>query len=83
MFLGLAFLLIGFIGLIIGCFKLRDSFQETLFLVAGILFIVAMVLIFVPATSAVAWILHIIAWIMIYTASGSSIHKLQTRQQPR
>jgi hypothetical protein len=64
---GLILLLIGFIGLIILMFKLRDDLKDDLFLVAGILFIIG---IFVP-------ILTIIAWVLVYV--GAKPEKVPTR----
>ncbi len=79
-FVSIILLLIGYIGIIIGCFKLRDHFQETLFLAAGILFIVALVLSFIPYIRTVGGILEFIAWIILYVATGSAIRKLKTQQ---
>ncbi len=66
--IGAIFLLIGLIGLIIGMFKLKDKTDETLFLVAGILFIIG---IFVG-------ILQFIAWILVFVATNSTLNKLSS-----
>ena len=66
--IGFVLLIIGYIGMIILCFKLNDAYQNTLYLVAGILFIIG---IFFPIVSVVAWIL-------IYIALGDTIRKLRT-----
>ncbi len=62
-------LLIGQIGVIVGMFRLNDRLKETLFLVAGILFIVG---IFISLASFIAWILVLIA-------AGSAIDKLRAK----
>lgn len=66
-FIGLILLVIGYVGMIILCFKLNDAYQNTLYLVAGILFILS---IFIP-------ILGVVAWILIYVALGDTIRKTQ------
>ncbi len=66
--LGAIFLLIGLIGVAIGMFKLKDKTGDTLFLVAGILFIIG---IFIG-------ILQFIAWILVFVAANSAINKLST-----
>lgn len=58
---------IGYIGLIILSFRLKDVFGETIFLIAGILFIVG---IFVS-------ILTFIAWILMFVGLGITISKLE------
>lgn len=59
------FMFIGAIGLIILCFKLNDLEKNSLYLVAGILFIIG---IFIGIAS-------FIAWILMYVALGHSISK--------
>lgn len=71
-FIGLILLVIGYVGMIILCFKLNDAYQNTLYLVAGILFILS---IFIP-------ILGVVAWILIYVALGDTIRKTQTPPTP-
>lgn len=66
--IGAVFILIGFIGVIILCFKLNDVYSNTLYLVAGILFIIGL---FIP-------ILAVIAWILLYAGLGSTVKKLQS-----
>jgi len=66
--IGAVFILIGFIGVIILCFKLNDVYSNTLYLVAGILFIIGL---FIP-------ILAVIAWILLYAGLGSTVRKLQS-----
>ncbi len=66
--IGAIFLLIGLIGLIIGMFRLKDKTDETLFLVAGILFIIG---IFIG-------ILQFVAWILVFVAANSTLNKLST-----
>ena len=70
-------LFIGYIGLIVLSFKLEKVEGESLYMVAGILFIVG---IFVD-------ILALVGWILLYIALGSSIRKhsivqLQTQATP-
>ena len=55
------FLLIGYIGLAILCFKINSKFNSTIFLVAGILFIIS---IFIP-------IIGFVAWILVYAEAGT------------
>ncbi len=62
------FLLIGLVGVAIGMFKLKDKTGESLFLVAGILFIIG---IFIG-------ILQFIAWILVFVGANSAINKLST-----
>lgn len=69
---GMVFLIIGFIGVVILCFKLNDVYSNTLYLVAGILFIVG---IFIH-------ILEVLAWILLYIALGKTIRKLEATQLP-
>jgi len=65
--IGALLFLIGMIGIIILSFDLHESENNTLFLIAGILFIVGL---FVP-------VLSFIAWILMYIALGESIRKLE------
>ncbi len=67
-FLGAIFLLIGLIGVAIGMFKLKDKTDESLFLVAGILFIIG---IFIG-------ILTFIAWILVFVGANSALNKLSS-----
>lgn len=69
--LGLVFLLVGHIGTSILCFKLKDVYQSSLYLIAGILFIVS---IFVPVLAAVSCVL-------LYVALGDTISKLKSQTQ--
>ena len=66
--LGAIFLLIGLIGVAIGMFRLKDKTGETLFLVAGILFIIG---IFIG-------ILQFIAWILVFVGANSALNKLSS-----
>lgn len=59
-------LLIGFIGVIIGMFKLKDVTGEGLFTAAGVLFIIG---IFIN-------ILTFIAWILAFIAAGKALDKV-------
>lgn len=67
--IGFILLLIGTIGLIILCFKFNDRFKNTLYLIAGILFIIGLV---VP-------IVDFISWILLYVALGSTIEGLKAQ----
>ncbi|NPA69821.1 MAG: DUF973 family protein [Crenarchaeota archaeon] len=55
--ISLILLLIGYIGIIIGMFRLREITDEDLFLAAGIIFIIS---IFLPIMDFVGWILTFI-----------------------
>lgn len=57
--------ILGYIGMLIMCLKLNDLEKNSLYLVAGILFIIS---IFLP-------ILDFIGWILLYVALGDSINK--------
>ena len=70
--IGVIFLLIGLIGLIIGMFKLKDKTDESIFLAAGILFIIG---IFISIVS-------FIAWILVFVGTGSVLKKLQAPPPP-
>jgi len=65
--IGALLFLIGKIGIIILSFDLHESENNTIFLIAGILFIVGL---FVP-------VLSFIAWILMYVALEESIRKLE------
>ncbi|MEM2214485.1 MAG: hypothetical protein QXI72_05740 [Candidatus Nezhaarchaeales archaeon] len=65
MIVGYILLILGYVGVIILCFKLNEVEQNTLYLVAGIMFIIA---IFISVVGFVAWIL-------LYVALGDSIRK--------
>ncbi len=60
-------LFIGFIGLVILCFKINSVFESSMFLAAGILFIVG---IFVA-------ICDLIAWILVYVGASEILRKVQ------
>lgn len=62
---GYILLLLGYVGVIMVCFKLHETERDTLYLVAGILFIIA---IFIS-------IIGFVAWILLYVALGDSIKK--------
>lgn len=62
---GLILLLLGYIGVIILCFRLSEVEQCILYVVAGVLFIIA---IFVP-------IIGFVAWVLLYVALEDSIRK--------
>lgn len=65
---GLVLLVIGYVGMIILCFKLNDAYVNTLYVVAGTLFILGILF---P-------ILDVVAWILLYVALGDTIRKTQT-----
>ncbi|MEM2004988.1 MAG: DUF973 family protein [Zestosphaera sp.] len=72
---GVVLMVLGYVGVIIMCFKLNDAYSNTLYIVAGILFIIA---IFMPVLGAISWIL-------LYAAMGDTINKVRTslpQQQP-
>lgn len=69
-FVGLILLLLGHIGTIILCFNLNGKEGNSLYLIAGILFIIG---IFVP-------ILSFISWILLYIAFSNSESKWATTQ---
>jgi len=94
MFIGLIFLFIGFIGIIVSCFNMNSVFRESMYMIAGILLILSLILgiisiigIFVWATltaaSIVASILYLIAWILIYTTIPKTIAKIEAPQVPQ
>ncbi|MEO3993597.1 MAG: DUF973 family protein, partial [Desulfurococcaceae archaeon TW002] len=66
---GLILLFIGFVGIIVLCFKLKDVYQNSLYLAAGIFFILS---IFITLAG-------LIGWILTYIALGDTIRKLQTQ----
>ncbi|NPB00792.1 MAG: DUF973 family protein [Crenarchaeota archaeon] len=65
-------LIIGYIGIIIGMFKLKDITGENLFHTAGILFIIG---IFIP-------VLSFIAWILVFIGARRSIKRMQSLGYP-
>ncbi|HDJ51477.1 MAG TPA: DUF973 family protein [Thermoprotei archaeon] len=65
---GIILLIIGEIGVIVGMFNLNSVLRESMFLVAGILFIVS---IFVG-------ILGFIAWILVYIGADNQFKKLSS-----
>ncbi len=69
--IGFVLLLVGYAGLVMLCFKLNDFEYNTLYLVAGILFIVAA---FIP-------LLGFVAWILLYIALGDSIEEAKRASQ--
>lgn len=71
---GVILTVLGYVGVIMMCFKLNDAYPNTLYLVAGILFIIAIP---VPVLGAISWIL-------LYVALGETINKIQaTVPQPQ
>ncbi len=73
--IGLILLLLGKIGIIIGMFQVNSEIGESMFLVAGILFLIGL---FVP-------FLSFIGWIIVYTAADSAVARYmeKTEMQPR
>ena len=69
MIVSVILLLLGKIGLAIGMFKLRDRLAETLFLVAGILFIIGIIV----------TIVDFVGWILVLVATGSALDKLKMK----
>ncbi len=67
--IGIILLLLGKIGIIIGMFQINSETGESMFLVAGILFIIGL---FVP-------FLSFIGWILIYIAADSAIAKIKEK----
>lgn len=65
--LALIFLIVGAIGLIIMLFKLNSSLKETMFIIAGVLFIIGM---FLP-------IVDFIGWILVYVGANSILIRLR------
>jgi len=82
--IGAILLLVGYIGIIIACFNLNSVFRESMYLVAGVLFIVSLVISFagilVPGSSVVSGVLSLIGWILIYVAVPRSIASLRSIQ---
>jgi len=82
--IGLILLLIGCIGIILACFNLNSVFRESMYLVAGVLFIVSLIIslagILVPGSWVVPEILSLISWILIYVAVPRSIASLRSIQ---
>ncbi len=68
----LILIFIGSIGVIVGMFKLHDLTQDSLFMVAGILFIISIFL----------GILGFVAWIIVYVACTNNLEKLSGLQSP-
>jgi len=87
MFIGMIFLFIGFIGIIISCFNMNSVFGESMYMIAGILLILSLIIgiigLFVWAASIVSSILYLIAWILIYTAIPKTIAKIEAPQVPQ
>jgi len=71
-------LIVGGIGVILACFKLKDVFNESMYLIAGVLFILSLILFIVQAL--VSGILSLIGWILIYVAVPRSIASLRSIQ---
>ncbi len=69
---GLILLLLGKIGLIIGMFKINEETNESMFMIAGILFIIGL---FVP-------FLSFISWVLIYIAVDTAINKYREKIPP-
>ncbi len=69
--LGLIFLLIGKIGMAILTFKLNEDYDESIMLIAGILFIIGIFIGFA----------EFIAWILVYIGIDSVIKKAKTKLQ--
>jgi len=73
--------LIGTIGLAILSLKLGSEFNELTFTIAGVLFIVSLILYILPRTSVVASILTVVAWILLYVGLGPAIEELGKKLQ--
>ncbi len=69
--LGMIFLLIGKIGMALIMFKLNEDYDESMMLIAGILFIIGIFIGFA----------EFIAWILVYLGIDSVIQKAETRVQ--
>lgn len=69
--LGMIFLLIGKIGMAIMMFKLNEDYDESMMLIAGILFIIGIFIGFA----------EFIAWILVYLGIDSVIRKVEIRMQ--
>ncbi len=67
--IGLILLLLGEIGVIIGMFQINSETGESMFMVAGILFLIGL---FVP-------FLTFIGWVLIYMAADSAIAKFKEK----
>jgi len=70
-------ILIGVVGIAILCFKINDKLKSTIMVVAGVLFIISIVLSFVPFLSVLA----VIAWILVY-AETRSLMKIVGKSLP-
>jgi len=68
--IGYILLILGYIGMIILCFNLNSSEGNSLYLVAGILFIIGII---IP-------LLIFIAYILLYVALGDSLRKYSSMQ---
>ncbi len=70
--------IIGLIGniltFVVGAFKLRSRYQNSLYMVAGILFVVDILLMFL----GLGGILSAVGYILMYIALGGTINKLST-----
>ncbi|GEM_PF-1161828 len=76
-FLAFILLAIGDIGVIIGLFRLKNDTGDSLFQVAAILLLIALILQFVPGIiGAASPILSIISWVLIYVAAKSSLARI-------
>jgi len=67
--IAMLFILVGQIGLAVGMFRLRDRLGEALFLAAGILFIIGIVI----------SVLNFVAWILVYVATGSVLRRMTAK----
>lgn len=65
--IGAIMTIIGYIGLVLLCFRLNSVFRESLFTIAGILFIIAIIFV----------ILQFIGWILLSVGLGSAIEDLE------
>ncbi len=70
-------ILIGVIGIAVLCFKINDKLKSTIMVVAGVLFIISIVLSFIPFLSVLA----VIAWILVY-AETRSLMKIVEKSLP-
>jgi uncharacterized membrane protein len=70
--------IIGLIGhiltFVVGAFKLHSRYQNSLYMVAGILFVVDIILMFL----GLGGILSAVGYILMYMALGDTINKLST-----
>ncbi|MEM0027469.1 MAG: DUF973 family protein [Ignisphaera sp.] len=70
--ISLILVILGYIGIIILAFKFNDVEHDGLYLAAGILFILGIIIPFAM----------FVAWILMYIALGRSIERLKTTPQP-